>query len=112
VPTFVRALLVFASFVLCSAVSFAQFNPTTTLSAETGNNTSAADSFTAQSNGNLGAVNVSKVPTRTLLYSGASAKIYAHFMPWFGGPDILPTTPQERGIRASMILSRHGRRAE
>ena len=61
-------------------------NQTTTLSAETGNNTSAADSFAAQSNGNAAAGNVSKVATRTLLYPGSTAKIYAHFMPWFGSP--------------------------
>ena len=61
-------------------------NPTTTLSAETSNNTSAADSFAEQSNGNAAAGNVSKVATRTLLYPGSTAKIYAHFMPWFGSP--------------------------
>jgi hypothetical protein len=61
-------------------------NPTTTLSAETSNNTSAADSFAAQSNGNAAAGNVSKVATRTLLYPGSTAKIYAHFLPWFGSP--------------------------
>jgi hypothetical protein len=59
-------------------------NPTTTLTAETSNNTSAADSFAAQSNGNAGAGNVSKVDTRTLLYPGSTARIYAHFLPWFG----------------------------
>lgn len=35
--------------------------PTTTLKAETGNNTSAADTFTAASDGNAGAGNVSKI---------------------------------------------------
>ncbi|MGE5112804.1 MAG: PKD domain-containing protein [Acidobacteriaceae bacterium] len=59
--------------------------PTTTLAKETGNNTSAANSFVAQVNGNVGAGNVSKVPTRTLLYAGSHTKIYAHFMAWFGG---------------------------
>lgn len=59
--------------------------PTTTLTIETGNNTSAADSFHAQSNGNAGAGNASKVSSRSLLYPGATTKIYAHFMPWFGG---------------------------
>jgi Big-like domain-containing protein len=59
-------------------------NATTTLSAETSNNTSAADSFAGQTNGNAAAGNVSKVSTRTLLYSGSTTKIYAHFMPWFG----------------------------
>src|SRR6478609_887947 len=61
-------------------------NPTTTLTAETSNNTSAADSFVAQSNGNAGAGNVSKVATRTLLYPGSTAKIYAYFVLWFGSP--------------------------
>jgi len=60
-------------------------NTTTTLAAETGNNTSAADSFVSQSNGNLGATNISKVPLSTLLYSGNSTRIFVHFMPWFGG---------------------------
>src|SRR5438067_9423174 len=59
--------------------------PNTTLSAETGKNTSAADSFGGTPNGNLPAgANVSKVPTSSLLYPGATTKIYAHLMPWFG----------------------------
>ena len=58
--------------------------PTTTLSAETGNNTSAADSFVAQTNGNAGAGNVSKLDIHSLLYPGATTKVIAHFMPWWG----------------------------
>jgi PKD repeat protein len=58
--------------------------PTTTLAKETGSNTSTANSFVSQSNGNIGAGNVSKVPLRTLLYSGSNAKIFVHFMGWFG----------------------------
>ena len=58
--------------------------PTTTLAAETGNNTSAAPSFQAQTNGNIAPGNVSKVPTNSLLYSGSTTTVYAHFMPWFG----------------------------
>lgn len=58
--------------------------PTTTLAAETGNNTSGAATFQAQSNGNIAPANVSKVATSSLLYSGSSTTIYAHFMPWFG----------------------------
>ena len=57
---------------------------TTTLAAQTGNNTSAANSFRTQSNGNLGATNVSKVDIRSLLYSGATTEIYAEIQPWFG----------------------------
>ena len=61
-----------------------QFQPTTTLTAETANNTSAADSFTGGVSGNAAAGNVSKLPLRSLLYQGSTTKIYAHFMPWFG----------------------------
>ena len=58
---------------------------TTTLNAETGKNTSAADSFPGSPNGNIAAgVNVSKVPISSLLYPGAATKMYAHFMAWFG----------------------------
>jgi PKD repeat protein len=58
--------------------------PTTTLSAETGNNTSSSSTFVTQSNGNIGQANISKAPTGKLLYSGSNTPIYAHFMGWFG----------------------------
>src|SRR5207237_9147822 len=64
--------------------------PTTTLQAQTSNNTSAADSFQSQTNGNLGATNISRVDLHTLLYPGTTTKIYAHFMPWFGDPRHMP----------------------
>jgi hypothetical protein len=54
------------------------------LSAETGNNTSAANSFPNQSNGNLGANNVSKVNIHSLLYAGATTKIFVQYLLWFG----------------------------
>jgi PKD repeat protein len=75
--------------VLCSLTASAgtTFKATTTLAAETSNNTSAADSFATQTNGNIGATNISKVPTRNLLYPGSTAKIYAHLVPWFGFGD-------------------------
>ncbi len=59
---------------------------TTTLLAETGNNTSTADSFIQQTNGNAGAGNVSKVPLRSLLYAGSTTKVYVTWLGWFGGP--------------------------
>jgi len=62
-------------------------SPSTTLAAETGNNSSAANSFTAQTNGNAGAGNVSKQPIASLLYSGATTKIYATWLGWFGQPN-------------------------
>jgi hypothetical protein len=68
-----------------SCLAGTSINPTTTLAIETGNNTSAADTFTTLSNGDLGASNISKVSARTLMYSGFNGPIYAHFMPWFGG---------------------------
>src|SRR6202451_2420121 len=59
--------------------------PTTTLTAQQANNTSAANSFTSQTNGNAGAGNISKVDVHSLLYSGETTKVYAHLMVWFGG---------------------------
>ena len=59
--------------------------PTTTLAAQTANNTSAATSFPSQSNGNEAPGNVSKVDVHSLLYPGATTKVYAHLMLWFGG---------------------------
>jgi PKD repeat protein len=57
---------------------------TTTVQAETGNNTSTANSFAAQTNGNARAGNVSKLPIGSLLYSGATTKIYVTWLSWFG----------------------------
>jgi hypothetical protein len=57
---------------------------TTTLAAQTSNNTSTANSFVKQSNGNLGATNVSKVDIHNLLYEGATTEIFAEIQPWFG----------------------------
>src|ERR1700683_84416 len=68
---------------LCSAGS-SYVVPTTTLAAQTSNNTSAANSFRNQSNGNRAAGNISKVDVHSLLYSGTSTKVYAHLMLWFG----------------------------
>jgi hypothetical protein len=58
--------------------------PTTTLAAQTSNNTSAAPSFSSQSNGNRGNGNVSKLDVHSLLSSGLKTKVYAHLMLWFG----------------------------
>ena len=77
----------FVFFCVHTAFAGTTFQATTTLAAETSNNTSAAAGFTAQSNGNAGAGNVSKASLRTLLYPGSTAKIYGHFVPWFGFGD-------------------------
>jgi hypothetical protein len=84
-----QCLLSFALLCLGLPAGFAgtlAITPTTTLSAETSNNTSAANSFQEQSNGDIGASNISKLDIHTLLYPGVTAKIYAHLMLWFGGP--------------------------
>src|SRR5208283_1069560 len=66
---FVVAVTLIAASNLSSA-SNSYVVPTTTLAAQTANNTSAANSFTSQSNGNRGAGNISKV--------------YVHMVLWFG----------------------------
>ena len=81
-----QLIVVALSFSLMASAG-TKFQTTTTLKAETSNNTSAADTFSTQSDGNNGTSNISKEPTRRLLYAGSTAKIYAHFMPWFGFTD-------------------------
>jgi len=79
----VSAALLLALPGVCSASNYVV--PTTTLAAQTTNNTSTSATFRRQSNGNLGAGNVSKVNVHNLLYAGATTEIYAHLMLWFGG---------------------------
>src|SRR5690349_9277333 len=59
---FLPVLACLAFTVAAGAQSFT-FTPNTTLAAESGNNTSAASSFTAQTNGNAAPTNTSKLPT-------------------------------------------------
>ena len=58
--------------------------PSTTLQAETGNNTSTANFFSGQQDGNARAANISKLPIGSLLYGGSNTKIYATWLGWFG----------------------------
>ena len=87
---FCRALSTVVCLLLSMGTSTAfaalQFTPTTTLQAETSPNTSAASPNPATLNGNLSGANVSKLPMRSLLYAGATTKIYAAFQGWFGTP--------------------------
>src|SRR5262245_61882686 len=85
--------------------------PTTTLTAQKTNNTSAANNFPAQSNGNTGVSNVSKVDIHSLLYPGATTKIYAHLMLWFGGSNHMnvgysSTDPQQVHRQITDMISR------
>src|SRR5882757_8232080 len=86
-----RTLLCFAFFIQAQHLSAFQEKAApippvaveTTLEAETANNT-ANPKFPGQPNGNTPAGNVSKLPIASLLYPGATTKIYVRFMPWFG----------------------------
>jgi hypothetical protein len=79
---YVSVLLLFVTGVCVAGTSVV---PTTTLKAQKANNTSAANAFLTQNNGNPGAGNVSRVDIHSLLYPGNTTKIYAHLMLWFGG---------------------------
>jgi hypothetical protein len=57
---------------------------TTTLAAETANNTSASSSYNQAGNGNAVPGNVSKLATSQLLYSGNTTRVYADLQGWFG----------------------------
>ena len=72
--------------VLCSSTLFAQtaFQPTTTLTAETGNNSSAPNAISIYTAQHAPSGNVSKQPIRELLYAGANTKVFAALMGWFG----------------------------
>lgn len=76
-----RAFLVAVLLASVPLLSQDAFRPTTTLAAETGNNTSAS---AGSSNGNAQPGNVSKLPIRSLLYPGASTLVLTRFMVWFG----------------------------
>jgi PKD repeat protein len=59
------------------------FQPTTTLAQETGNNTNLTSSFVGTTNGDVKPGNISKVDIHTLLYTGTTTKVFAHYMPWW-----------------------------
>ena len=94
---------------VCSASTYVV--PTTTLAAQTANNTGASNSFVSQTNGNAGVGNVSKVDVHSLLYAGASSKVYAHLMLWFGGSNHMnvgysSTDPAQVHSQISDMVSR------
>jgi PKD repeat protein len=83
----VRKVLAFTGVLLISVAAFSStaFQPTTTLAQETGNNTNLTSSFTGTTNGDVQPGNISKVDIHTLLYAGRTTKVFAHYMPWWGG---------------------------
>lgn len=78
-----RTVLMVSALLLLPGIARAQ--TISTLAAETGDNTSVG-TFPQHDNGNVAAGNVSKLDLHTLLYPGATTKIYAHVMPWFCTP--------------------------
>lgn len=82
--SFLTIVLAFPIFLFTPAWGQLTVTPTTTLVSQTSNNTSASNVFGTQSNGNLGAFNISKVDVHSLLYPGNSTKIFAHLVLWFG----------------------------
>jgi len=78
-----RTALMVSALLLLPWIARAQ--TTSTLAAETGDNTSVG-TFPQHDNGNVAAGNVSKLDLHSLLYPGATTKIYAHVMPWFCTP--------------------------
>jgi len=104
----IAAVLVFP---LASRAGNLVITPTTTLAAETANNTSAATGFVTQSNGNLGGANVSKLDIHSLLYPGAQTKVFAHLVLWFGKPSHInigysSTDPAQVKRQISDMISR------
>jgi hypothetical protein len=79
-----NAVLAAAMLVFSSAWAADLPSATTTFTQETSNNTSAAPAFPAQANGNAAGRNISKLPTRSLLYPGSTTKLIAHLEPWWG----------------------------
>ncbi len=78
------AILLLSAASVCAAGDYVV--PTTTLTAQQANNTSAANSFTSQTNGNAGAGNVSKVDdTLSALFGHDHQSPTPHLMVWFGG---------------------------
>lgn len=83
----IKAAVALLSLMLASVFAgAAAITPTTTISAETGNNTSAGLPATL-SNADLGATNISKVDLHTMLPASASnLPILAVYQPWFRLP--------------------------
>ena len=80
-----KVLIAFLLMVASYGAATTPVKPTTTLTAETSNNTSTANSFSGMTNGNVSATNISKVSMKSMMYPGFNGKMYAHLMGWFGG---------------------------
>jgi hypothetical protein len=71
------------SFVVVACLAQSSSPTITTLDFQRRNNTSASDKFHGSENGDAAPARVSKLPLRSLLYPGASTKIYARVVPFF-----------------------------
>lgn len=81
-----RALIASAALVfsVSAAAANLQIVATTTHTAEVSNNTSAPDTINTSTRGYAASGSISKLPIKSLLYQGATPKIYAALMGWFG----------------------------
>src|SRR3954463_14810011 len=77
-------ITVFLLLLVSPSIAGTSIVSSTTLTAQTGNNTSAANNFVVSANGNAAAGNISKESLKKLLPEGSPTRIFAHFMPWFG----------------------------
>ena len=97
---FAATLLLAAALLACgpnhAATVTSTANSPNTLASETANNTSAANNFPTQTNGNLGASNVSKLDIHSLLYSGATTKVFAQLLLWRSARISAPVAPRSR----------------
>ena len=69
--------------ILCAVACCAQTGSPGPLACEAANNTSGSPRYHG-SKANAPPGNVSKLPIRSLLYSGSQTRIYTRYMPWFG----------------------------
>ena len=84
-PVFrILSVLICLSFASAASAANLKVVPTTTLAAETGNNTAAPNDISTATNGGAAYGNISKLPIKSLLYPGANPQLFASLMGWWG----------------------------
>jgi hypothetical protein len=89
-------------FLLCVEV-LAQTTRQTAAACPNLNNTSASAEYRGQS-ANTVPGNVSKLPVRSLLYPGATTRIFVRYMPWFGELALLYPRNSATNVFVSLSL--------
>lgn len=91
-----RRLGSFTGSVLLAVTALAAPATKLSLQCDAYNNTAAVNGGFDLANGNAATWNISTVPFRQLLYSGAKTKVYAHVVPWFCVPGLLERDQVQR----------------